>query len=207
MGFYSRGLAACQKQLVVISPYQRAVSVSGFEVWKGVKTPGAIRNEVERINAQILATSSDIHAELERKGAFPPDLNNRPEDVLPLVGFFERTWTPFIQGWQAFNATHGAGTGWTANVWGGYWDAAQDWLLHLQQIREKAKAVGFDLESSMDIVEPTKSDLSNLGGETWSMFKTAYWVAVAVAIGWLLFKGLALLGIGAGASTGMGRLP
>ena len=190
MGAYAKGLTAPLRSGYdswEADSYRRGqmtpTKVGGFEIWRGFKTPSQIRDEVARINAQVEQTGHDLFTELERRGAFPPDTKDRPGSVLPLLRFFENTWSPFAQEWQVFLVKHGPGSGWTENFWGGAWDSAQDHLKQLQGLRDQAKSSGFKLEDSHDIIEPDPSSIEKAGRDAWSMLKTLFYLGVFIVAG------------------------
>jgi len=169
MSYYSAGLAVQSRKPSAPTAYHRGLygdQVGGFAFWRGLKTPGMIREEVNRINAEVTATGSDLFQELNRKGAFPPDLKDRPASVLPLARFFEIAWSPFVQTWGAFVANH---QGWTSNIWGDTWDETQTFQAQLDALRQQAKKVGFDLSSTPEIVK--QPDTNIFSGLVWTILK------------------------------------
>lgn len=190
MGLYALGITAAVKPGYAtweIDTYragrQTTTKIGDFAIWEGVKTPGAIRDEVARINDQIKQTGTDLFKELEEKGAFPPDLNDRPESVLPLVKFYEASWSPFAQEWQVYLVEHGPGSSYFNNFWGAAWEGAQDRLRQLQKLRDQAKSVGFGLKTSPDIVEPERSGIGQAGSDLWGMFKTLFYLGIFMVAG------------------------
>jgi hypothetical protein len=163
--FYKLGLSVDRTSTLQLSPYRRGLSeekIGGFQVWRGIKTPSMIRDEIERIHAEWLATSKDITREVYATG-YPGDPEN------PLARFFADVWTPSYQTWEAFRNTHQS---WTSNLWGDTWDEAQTYQRKLESVRKKAREVGYKLKFSDEPVrQPDDSLTAGIKEILWTILK------------------------------------
>lgn len=174
MSLYRLGLTVDRSSTIQLTPYQKGLraddKIGGFQIWRGVKTPAMIRDEIERIHAEWLATSKDITREVEAAGGYPETgLQDRPDSAEPYVRFYADVWSPAYQGWEAFRNSHQS---WTSNLWGDTWDEAQVWQEALIKIRDKARKVGYKLAYSMEPVkQPDDSLTSGIQALLWTILK------------------------------------
>lgn len=163
MNYYQLGLAVDQ------APLRDREHVAGIQVWRGVKTPEMIRSEIERILNEWIVTGKDLKSQLNRRGAYPADLSDRPDDVIPLVEWYRDVWTPSYIEMEGFRNRHQS---WTSNIWGDTWDDAQTFQRQLIALRKKAREVGFDLQTSPEPIEqPDNSLSSGLSSLFWTIIK------------------------------------
>lgn len=168
----------------------RGVYLGGFELGRGLKTPGQIRDEVERIQAQVATTYNNIRGELGARGAYPAsgNLADRPAEVLPLIAWHGQTWIPFVEGWDKFRLAHGEGSGVLANLWGDTWDQAQDWLRQLDRVRASARTAGFLLGTSPEVLKPYEGTGLLPSVSTWGLAKLVLFALLGVGGALLLFR-------------------
>lgn len=178
MGFYQLGARVAPKPL-----YRTHYAVGGFEFWRGVKTPGQIRDEVNRIDAQVKATGGEIFKRMENGGAFPPNLKDVSPAIAPLATYHELVWSPFVRAWQEFAAHH---QDWTSNVWGDTWDEVQTYQRELVRIRDGARALGMDFKSPDPTIQ-NPSGFEDLASKIWSVVKLIVYVGLGlISVGLLV---------------------
>ena len=148
-----------------------ATIVSGLDVWKGIRTPGQIRDEVRRIDGEVKATGADL-----------ADLLVASPSNDAIKAFFDSVWQPFLFAWGPFAAEH---EDWSSNLWGSTWDQAQDFQRQLVDIRGKAKGLGFELKSADPVVAP-RSGIEEAIAAIWGLATTVVYVGLAGAGIWLL---------------------
>lgn len=140
--------------------------VGGFDLWRGVRTPGQIRDEIVRIDSEVKSTGDDL---MNLRIANPSDHK--------IVAFLDAAWTPFVTAWAGFAAGHES---WTSNLWGTTWDQAQDYAAQLQAIRKSARDLGFQLITP-DHVAPEPSGIEKLLAAVFGLFKITAYAALALA--------------------------
>jgi hypothetical protein len=187
MSFYKQGLALqTTPKASAPTAYQRGLygdQVGGFAFWRGIKTPGMIRDEVNRIHAEWISTGSDLINELERKGAYPSDLSKRPASVLPLVQWYDTAWGPIYRQWENFMNNHQS---WTSNIWGDTWDDIQTWQTTLKKMRSEAKKAGYDLTASVEPVK-TEADAGSLSSGLQSLMWTILKITLIGGVVFIIF--------------------
>ena len=173
MSLYKLGLSIDRTSTVQLTSYQKGLitdeRVGGFQFWRGVKTPSMIRDEIERILNEWITTGKDLISQLKREGAYPDNLADRPDDVIPLVEWYRDVWTPAYIEMEAFRNRHQS---WRANLWGDTWDDAQTFQRQLIALRKKAREMGFALKTSPEPVEQPDNSLSaGLSALFWTIIK------------------------------------
>jgi len=144
------------------------VHVGGFEVWKGIKTPTQIRDEINRIDGEVKSTGSDL--------ATTEAIHLHDESGHDITAFMDSVWDPFIQAWSKFHAEHQS---FLSNMWGTTWDQAQDYQRQLVAIREKAKGLGIALRSA-DPITPKPNAFEEIAKAIWSLVKIIIYVALII---------------------------
>lgn len=175
MSFYQLGLSVASSPKPTL--YQQGVAIGGFQFWRGIKTPGMIRDEIERIMGEWIATERDLSLELNQRGAYPATgLQDRPADVLPLLNWMNVTFWPAYRNMEGFRNRH---QGWFSTWWGDTWDDAQTYQKQLIELRKRAREVGFGLTSSIEpVIQPESSLVGGISSLLWTLVKFSLMGAV-----------------------------
>lgn len=149
----------------------RPITTVGWELLKSMtQTPGGAKSEMARINDDMEAFDKEIHDAVVLAPGYPHS-DPRP----PLEQFYASVWSPFMQNWMAWYDGH---SGWWSNFWWNYTPDAEEYLRQLNELREKARALGMQVHTP-EPYTPPKSPLQP-AFDFLAFLKTLLWVAVGI---------------------------
>jgi hypothetical protein len=186
MNYYQSGLhRSVRGHHVRGANYHRgAREVIGFRL---VNSPGYLLDEINRLDAEISSTDTDLQAFLSSKScAYHRDATSwsdplagdaaqrwvdddkavaaNPGHCATITGFYDGPWSSFVIGWRDFKDKHDAGgiTGWYERFWGSLMETIDTYRDSLRVMRDAAKAAGFAL-ASPDPVNPPAGMFDSAG--------------------------------------------
>lgn len=116
-----------------MSNYQVGLKVGGWFV-----TPGQIKDEANRLDADIESASTQMLEMLYVPGSWTT-LQAGVTEESPLFKWYLQVWKPWKSEWKKFLAERQS---WTSNMWGSSWDQIQEYRKKLVQLHDSAKAIG-----------------------------------------------------------------
>jgi hypothetical protein len=164
-----------------------ALITSGWAFWRGIATPGYIRDQVNQLMADTMALDSAVINEVESRG----EIGNKTS---PFWIFSQSTMLPLKIAVSNFFEDHQS---WASNLWGSVLDTVNSYREKLVDVHRAAIALGFTLSGApvpkgrSDFGDPTLGEMgSGVTGiaksgitAVWGVVKTILYVTLFVGMG------------------------
>lgn len=113
--------------------------MSNYKIGIGgyIATPDQIKEEANRLHAEIMAVGNEIHDKIYVPSSWTLQAGVTVES--PIYKFYTNIWTPWKNEWLKFHEDRQM---WSQNLWGTTWDQIQEYRKKLIQLHESAKAIG-----------------------------------------------------------------
>lgn len=174
MSLYRQGISSNPFRKGSASHYRNGLTHVGGP-W--VSTPGLVADEIAKLQEDVVATDREIYRYLDEHGALE-NLNEVPEDMKPLMTFYEGTWSSFMRAWEDFMTDKSA---WYNRLWGYNYGAVQDWRKKLIDLRNSWKN-----NLGVTFVGPEPSPPKDADWGIFSLLKTIAIVAAVVVGGFVV---------------------
>ena len=151
-----------------------------YQIGALVATPGFIRDQVNALNAEIMAHDRDI-----AKQAGLPGFGGEPNPELE--NWWRANWIPFMESWSRFRNEHQS---WTSNLWGSTLESVNGFRNRLIDMRKAAEKAGFEFGAATPRPpeEGWMADLASGIAGIGRFVRNVVYVLLALAGGWLVYK-------------------
>lgn len=117
-------------------------------------TPDQIREEANRLHAEIMAVGQEIHDQAYVPGSWT--LRAGVTTDSPIYKFYSNIWSPWKNEWIKFHEDRQM---WSQNLWGTSWDQIQEYRKRLIQLHDAAKAIGVPFIGPVPQEPPPKNPI------------------------------------------------
>lgn len=134
---------------MIVARRQAPATLQGFDVWNGLKTPGAIEAKIVEVNSYIRTLGYDIRKAEESACPGAEKLTA----ACPWYDFVQ-AWSLFLDDWDHFRTISSS---WASRLWGDKWEGAVEYQERAQEWRLAFQRLG-GAPTGPDIPDPARHD-------------------------------------------------